>query len=172
MTPDEDGNASSSDTHGVLVARDDPTSKKVEEVAVVNKIEESPTFGPEPAKDVPVVAESSRGPLIGTLNDRQSDVGSVHSMPAPRMTESPVPMIQEPHSPMLSPSPSALSHRPPPSPSRSQTLQEPSANSQQRRASRRSTIEVRQTPSTCIRVLNFISRDVLPTDSRAFSPIL
>lgn len=154
MAADDDGNASSSDTHGLLVAHDDPTPKKIEEVAVVNNIvHESPTFGSESAKDVQTVAESSGGPSVGTANERQSDVASVRSMPAVRTTESPVPLIQEPESAMPSPSPSSLSHRPPPSPSRSQTLQEPNPNNQQRRASRRSTIEVRRIPFTCLLAL-------------------
>ncbi|KAF6766346.1 hypothetical protein DFP72DRAFT_866240 [Ephemerocybe angulata] len=162
MPLDDDGNASSSDTHALVVAHDDRPSKKIEEVAVVNKIEnESPTFGSDPPKDVPTVAESSTGPSVGMVNDHQSDAGSVHSMPVVRVTESPVPMLHEPQSAAPSPSPSALSHRPPPSPSRSQTLQEPTGNNQQlqqRRASRRSTIEGRSANRLSGFFTNFMHR--------------
>lgn len=145
---DDDENASSSDTHALLVGRDDHPSKKMEDVTVVSSVpenvDEPEKFTPESAKDVAPVAESSRGPSISTVADQHSDAGSVHSMPIVRVTDSPVPMIQEPSSPAPSPSPSALSHRLPPSPARSQTLQEPPTASQpqQRRAGRRSTAEV------------------------------
>ncbi|KAJ2928932.1 hypothetical protein H1R20_g8294, partial [Candolleomyces eurysporus] len=82
---DDDENASSSDTHALLVGRDDHPSKKMEDVAVVSRVpehvDEADKFAPESAKDVAPVAESSRGPSISTAADHNSDAGSVRSMP-------------------------------------------------------------------------------------------
>jgi len=146
MATDEDGNASSSDAHALLVDPEGHPSKKIEEVAVVNPIAGgSPSFTPEPSKDVlDSGIESSRGQSISTVTDQQSDSGSVHSIPAVRVTESPAPILDEPQSVLPSPTPSVLSNRPPPSPARSNTLQEPSSSGSvsQRRMGRRSTIEV------------------------------
>ncbi|KAJ3507516.1 hypothetical protein NMY22_g16904 [Coprinellus aureogranulatus] len=159
MPAEDDGNASSSDTHGILVTHDDPAPKKIDNVAVVDKIVQgSPQFGSEFAKDVPTAVEANGGPSLAGVDAHQSDAGSLQSTSAVRMSESPVPMIQEPRSTLPSPSPSTLSHRPPPSPSRSQTLQEPTPNSQQRRASRRSTVEGRSTNRLSGFFTNFIHR--------------
>lgn len=173
MPTTDDGNASSTDTHPLLVHHDDHPDKKIDEVAVVDAVvHESPTFAPDSSKDVSTVAESSRGPSLGTVVDQHSEVASVHSVPEVRITESPIPMLYESQaSPLPSPSPSTLSHRPPPSPTRSQTLQEPSSipTGQQRRSSRRSTIEVCSQLIYVHFCINIGYRVVLPTVSLAFS---
>ncbi|KAG2023310.1 hypothetical protein CC2G_000978 [Coprinopsis cinerea AmutBmut pab1-1] len=150
MPHDDDPNGGgSTDTHDALLVQDPPPSpspKKVDEVGVVSAVdqqlqEEVSDFRSGDPKDHGSPAESSRGPSFSTTADHTSETGSVQSMPAVRISESPTPLASDHPSPAPSPAASVISHRPPPSPARSQTLQEQANSSQtqlQRRARHRS----------------------------------
>ncbi|KAH6917237.1 hypothetical protein BKA70DRAFT_1178007 [Coprinopsis sp. MPI-PUGE-AT-0042] len=147
---DDDPNGSSSDSHPqpLLLGQETSDSKKLEQVGVVAQVpqeDDAPEYtedGPKADADGPGDF-SSRGPSISTATDHVSEAGSVHSMPVVQVSDSPTSLAHNRSSPLPSPAPSMLSHRPPPSPARSQTLQEPANAAQahpQRRARNRTTM--------------------------------
>ncbi|TFK41007.1 hypothetical protein BDQ12DRAFT_733353 [Crucibulum laeve] len=94
-----------------------------------------------PKDDTNPVLESTRSPTpLSTSIDQHSDVASVHSMPAVHITEPSPPAANRP---FTQPSAETPRRPPPPSPSRSQTLQEEGSFSQQQRRARHRSVEVR-----------------------------
>jgi hypothetical protein len=137
-------NGSSSDSHQqpILITTN---PKSLDEVPVVAQVphDEAPEYTQDAPKPDETDPPASRGPSISTATDHVSDAVSVQSMPVVQVSDSPTSLAHDHNSAMPSPAPSLLSNRPPPSPARSQTLQEPANAAQahpQRRARNRTTM--------------------------------
>lgn len=144
---DHINNGSSSDSHPQPILLD-TDSKKLDQAGVVAEVpqEDAPEYTQDGPKGDTADGPgdfSSRGPSISTATDHASEAGSVQSMPVVQVSGSPTSLAHDHNASMPSPAPSVLSNRPPPSPARSQTLNEPANAAQahpQRRARNRTTM--------------------------------
>ncbi|KAF8167951.1 hypothetical protein B0H34DRAFT_670257 [Crassisporium funariophilum] len=157
------------DDRATVPSDEDDSPRSIAEVQVAHTLETNlelkvPNEPPKNVESNPL-PESTRGASISTEADLNSDTASVHSMPAVHVTEPTSPVVQR-ASPVSSEAAVSSTRLPPPSPGRSNTLQEDGAiGGSHRRARHRSAMEIRGSNRLSGFFTNLIHRRETPQPS-------